>query len=135
MAERLMRDAGLAGRVRLVAGDYNTDALPGGADLAWVSAIVHQNSREQNRAMFRKVHAALAAGGRILIRDIVMDESRTAPVMGALFAVNMLTATPGGGTFTVAELREDLTAAGFDDVTVLHRGEGMDSVVAAARPR
>ena len=88
-------------------------ALPAGADLAWVSAIVHQNSRAQNRALFAKVFAALAPGGRIAIRDILMEEDRTRPVAGALFAVNMLVATEGGGTFTFAELREDLEAAGF----------------------
>ena len=91
-------------------------ALPAGADLAWVSAIVHQNSRAQNRALFAKVFAALAPGGRIAIRDILMEEDRTRPVAGALFAINMLVATEGGGTFTFAELREDLEAAGFAEV-------------------
>ena len=42
--ERLAR-AGLADRVSLVAGDFDTDDLPGGADFAWLSAIAHQNSR------------------------------------------------------------------------------------------
>ena len=42
--ERLTR-AGLADRVSLVAGDFYTDDLPGGADFAWLSAIAHQNSR------------------------------------------------------------------------------------------
>lgn len=135
MARRMMKKVGLADRVRLVPGSYNRDDLPGGADLAWVSAIVHQNSRAQNRAMFAKVFAALEPGGRILIRDIVMEPSRTRPVGGALFAVNMLVGTPGGGTFTFDELREDLAAAGFVRAKYLRRGEGMDSVVGAAKPR
>jgi hypothetical protein len=134
MAERAMQAAGMANRVRLVAGDYDTDELPGGCDLAWVSAIVHQNSRAQNRAMFGRVFRALAPGGRILIRDILVDGSRTLPVAGALFAVNMLVGTPGGGTYTFEELREDLEPAGFADVTLLRRGEAMDSIIAATRP-
>ncbi len=134
MAERLLRNVGMADRVRLVAGSFYTDELPGGADLAWVSAIVHQNSREQNRALFGKVFAALVPGGRILIRDIVMDEDHTTPPVGAFFAVNMLVSTPGGGTFTFSQLREDLTAAGFDDAMLLRRGEAMDSVVCATKP-
>ena len=133
LAKRRMKQVGLAGRVRLVPGSYCSDALPPGADLAWVSAIVHQNSRAQNRAMFAKVHSALVPGGRILIRDIVMDRSRTRPAGGALFAVNMLVATPRGGTFTFDELREDLSAAGYVNVKYLRRGEGMDSVVCATR--
>jgi hypothetical protein len=134
MATALMKRAGLADRVQLVPGSFYTDELPTGADLAWVSAIVHQNSREQNRTMFGKLFAALAPGGRILIRDIVMDESRTSPPMGAFFAVNMLVATPGGGTYTLDELRADLSAAGFVDARFLRRGEAMDSVVGATKP-
>ena len=135
MARRTMKKAGLAGRVHLVGGSYASDALPAGADLAWVSAIVHQNSRAQNRAMFAKVFAALVPGGRILIRDFVMDASRSRPTGGALFAVNMLVATSGGGTFTFEELRQDLSSAGFVKVRLLRRGEKMDSVVCASKPR
>ena len=135
MARRLMKQVGLSGRVRLVPGNYNTDPLPAGPDLAWVSAIVHQNSRAQNQAMFAKVFSALAPGGRILIRDIVMDLSRTRPAGGALFAVNMLVATLQGGTFTFAELREDLSSAGFVKVKYLRHGEWMDSVVCATKPQ
>ena len=134
MAESLLKDVGLADRVRLVAGDFYTDALPAGADLAWVSAIVHQNSRAQNRALFEKIYAALVPRGRTLIRDFVMDEARTDPAAGAFFTVNMLVATAGGGTFTFRELQEDLEAVGFTDARLLRRGEGMDSIVSAVKP-
>ena len=106
--ERLMA-ANLIDRVALVPGDYNHDDLPGGADLAWLSAIAHQNSREQNRALFARIHAALVAGGTLAIRDIVLDRSRTKPPAGALFAVNMLVGTEGGNSYTLDEYRDDLT--------------------------
>jgi hypothetical protein len=62
-----------------------------------------------------------------------MDPSRTRPAGGALFAVNMLVATPRGGTFTFDELHEDLSSAGFVKVKYLRRGEWMDSVVCATK--
>ncbi|HUU85408.1 MAG TPA: methyltransferase [Phycisphaerae bacterium] len=135
LAERRMASAGLTDRVRLVAGDFLVDPLPTGADLAWVGAIVHQNSREQNRRLFAAIARALADGGRILIRDVLMDGSRTSPSYGALFAVNMLVATEGGGTFTFDEIREDLEATGFADVTVVRRDQGMNSIVQATKTR
>ena len=135
MARERMEEAGIGDRVRLAQGDFDSDALPAGADLAWVSAIVHQNSSEENRTLFRKILTALLPGGRILIRDIVMDESRIRPTAGALFAINMLVATAGGGVFTFNELREGLAAAGFADVRLLRSGEGMDSVVCATKPQ
>ena len=134
IAERHFAAAGLLDRVTLAGGDfYDDDALPSGADLAWVSAITHQNSRQQNRDLFAKVHAALAPGGRILIRDAVMDEARTSPAYGAMFAVNMLVNTPGGGTFTFGELAEDLAAAGFTGPKLLRADPAMNSVVGAAK--
>ncbi|HOX55404.1 MAG TPA: methyltransferase [Candidatus Paceibacterota bacterium] len=134
MARRRLAAARLDQRVKLVAGDFTRGALPPGADLAWVSAIVHQNSRAQNRALFAKVFAVLTPGGRIAIRDILMEADRTQPVAGALFAVNMLVATRGGGTFTFAELRQDLEAAGFVETTVARADEAMNAIVVARRP-
>lgn len=134
MAERRISQAGLSDRVELVAGDFLMDPLPGGADLAWISAIVHQNSRDQNRHLFSSAFDALRHGGRIYIRDVIMDDSRTSPVAGALFAINMLVATEGGATFTFDELREDLSVSGFEEVTLVQRDEGMDSIVRATRP-
>jgi len=134
LARKRLAAAGMAGRVTLVAGDFMTDPLPAGADLAWVSAIIHQNSRRQNRQLFTRVFQALAPTGRIVIRDLLMDATRTRPVAGALFAVNMLVATEGGGTFTFDELREDLEASGFVGAAVLRHDEGMNALVAATKP-
>jgi ubiquinone/menaquinone biosynthesis C-methylase UbiE len=123
--------SGFGDRVELVSGDFYDDPLPGGVDLAWVSAIVHQHAREDNRELFAKVRECLVPGGRIMIRDMVMEPDRTAPLDGALFAVNMLVATTSGGTFTLEEFREDLQASGFRDVELLVKDPGMHSVVAA----
>jgi ubiquinone/menaquinone biosynthesis C-methylase UbiE len=133
LARKRLDRHGFADRVELVAGDFERDDLPAGADLAWLSAIIHQNSRAENRALFGRIAAALEPGGRLLIRDVVMEDSRIAPPHGALFAVNMLVATRGGATYTLAEIREDLAAAGFADVRLLRRDEGMHSVVSARK--
>lgn len=133
LARQRLTAAGLIDRVTLVAGDYNVDPLPAGADFAWLSAIVHQNSSAQNRALYGKIHAALAPGGTLVIRDIVMDASRTAPASGALFAVNMLVATEGGNSYTLDEFRDDLAGAGFAEVEQIHEDAGMNSLVQARK--
>ena len=133
LARQRIDAAGFGDRVALVAGDFYTDPLPAGADLAWVSAIVHQNSRSQNRALFASVFQALAPGGHIAIRDLLMDEARTSPTGGALFAINMLVATKGGGTFTFEELADDLASAGFADAAVRRRDKWMNSIVTAVK--
>jgi len=133
MARQRIADAGLDDRVNLVGGDFYADGLPEGADLAWLGAICHQNSREQNRALFSRIHGALDDGGSVVIRDVVMDPSHASPPGGALFAVNMLVATEGGGTYTFDEYREDLCEAGFENAELVHRDEFMNSLIRAKK--
>jgi len=133
-AQERLAGGEFADRVELAAGDFYRDELPRGADLAWVSAIVHQHDRTANRELFAKVYRALVPGGRIAIRDVVMAPCGTKPVDGALFAINMLVNTPSGTTFTLDELAEDLQSAGFEQAALAVESEGMHSVVVAGKP-
>jgi predicted O-methyltransferase YrrM len=135
MARERVGAAGMLNRVALVAGDYNRDPLPAGHDLAFVSAIIHQNSAEENVAMFRKIFAALEPGGRIVVRDHVLSPDRIKPRSGALFAVNMLVGTEGGNSYTEAEICDALTQAGFAGARIIHPDTRMDGLVEAFRPR
>lgn len=133
MARQRLGDAGFGDRVALAPGDFYVDRLPAGADLAWLSAIAHQNSREQNRVLFGKIRNALLPGGALLIRDVIMSEDHTSPPGGAMFAVNMLVNTEGGGTYSLSEYREDLEASGFKDVRQVREDPWMDAVIQARR--
>jgi predicted O-methyltransferase YrrM len=133
MARERLAEAGVLDRVRLVAGDFYRNELPGGHDLALLSAIIHQSSPEENVDLFRKVFHALVSGGRIVIRDHIMEPGRTEPKDGAIFAVNMLVNPEGGSTYTYDEIRSWLEEAGFVNVRYLKKGEHMDSLVEAFR--
>ncbi len=134
MTRKYLGDAGVLGRVTLVPGDFYAEELPGGHDLALVSAIIHQNSPDQNLELFSKVFRALIPGGRIVIRDHIMEADRTRPKDGAIFAVNMLMVTQSGGTYTYDEVRAALSKAGFARVRLLQSGEHMDGLVEAFKP-
>ena len=133
MAEARLAEEGLMARVTLVGGDYNVDDLPGGHDLALLSAIIHQNSHDQNAALYRKVHDALDPGGRVIVRDYVMSSDRTRPASGAMFAINMLVNTQGGNSYTFEEIKGGLEEAGFERVKLLQDSE-MSSLVEAFKP-
>jgi len=134
MARKRLTPTGLLSRITLVAGDFLVDPIPGGHDLALLSAIIHQNSPEQNLALYRNCFGGLVPGGRIVVRDHILDETRTQPPAGALFAVNMLTATDGGDCYTFDEIRQGLEAAGFVRVKQIAEDEQMSGLVEAFRP-
>jgi ubiquinone/menaquinone biosynthesis C-methylase UbiE len=131
--ERLAQEK-LLDRVNLVAGSYFDQELPAGHDLALLSAIIHSNSPEQNVNLYSKAFRALNSGGRILIRDYVMNPDRTYPRDGAIFTINMLVGTSGGRNYTYREIEESLQEAGFIRIKLLLKGDHMDSVVEAFKP-
>jgi ubiquinone/menaquinone biosynthesis C-methylase UbiE len=132
-AEEKLGAEGLLQRVELVAGDFYQDELPEGCDLALLSAIIHQNSPEENLKLYKKIYRALLAGGKVLIRDHVMDPERTYPPQGTFFAINMLVNTKGGDTYTYDEIKDTLETAGFVEVRLVRKGERMDCLVEAKK--
>ena len=132
-AEEKLGAEGLLQRVDLVAGDFYQDELPEGCDLALLSAIIHQNSQEENLELYKKIYRALLAGGKVLIRDHVMEPERIHPPQGTLFAINMLVNTKGGDTYTYDEIKDTLETAGFVEVRLVRKGERMDCLVEAKK--
>ena len=67
------------------------------------------------RAFYRDCHRALAPGGLLAINEFALSEDGVTPPQAAVFGVNMLVNTERGWTYTVAEMRDWLTAAGLQD--------------------
>jgi len=105
--------AGLSQRVSVQAGDAFKDDLGGPYDIVLLSNIVHVYSEEENRRLVARGAQALAPGGRICIKDFILDPRRTGPTKASLFAVNMLVNTDGGDCYTVAEMKGWLRRAGL----------------------
>ena len=134
MARERLTAEGLADRVSLVGGDFLKDAIPGQHDLAFLSAIVHQNSPDENVRLYRSCFNAMVSGGRIIIRDHLMSADRTSPRAGAVFAVNMLCGTSGGNSYTFDEIAAGLMQVGFVEPRILNEDNVMDGLVEARKP-
>lgn len=63
LAKAKIRDARLEDRMTFVPGDYYQDELPGGCDLALLSAIIHQNSARENLDLYAKIHRSISRRG------------------------------------------------------------------------
>ena len=116
IAERNIREAGLADRVSTRVGDLRSGPLGSGFDLVLASAICHMLDEAENQDLFRRCAAALAPGGRLVVREFILAPDRAGPPQAALFALNMLVGTRRGNTYTEAEYRDWMEAAGFRDI-------------------
>jgi 2-polyprenyl-3-methyl-5-hydroxy-6-metoxy-1,4-benzoquinol methylase len=116
ISKRLIKEAGLDHMVRLHSGDFTKDELGGPYDLIFISQILHAYGPEQCAAMLRKCRSSVPRGGRIVIQEFYLDETKTGPAQGALFAINMLVNTPYGRTYTPGEMTSWLKRAGFKNI-------------------
>jgi len=122
LTRKYIDEAGLSDCITTMDGDYNTGDFGTGFDLVFMSAIVHINSYDENVALMARAFRSLNPGGMIVIQDHIMENDRTAPVRGALFALNMLVNTQSGDTFTEEEMREWLEKAGCVDIRRIPTG-------------
>jgi len=130
ITQKFIDKEGFSGKIKTHSGDYTTDDLPKGFDLVFLSAIIHSNPLPVNQDLIRKCFDALNKNGKIVIQDWIMNNDRTQPASGAVFAINMLVGTEAGDCFTEQEVTEMLTTAGFENISRLEFETGLSQVIA-----
>ena len=106
------------------------DAWPSGYDAIFFSNIFHDWDAHRRTDLANLAFAALPAGGRILIHEMLLNDAADGPLAAALFSVLMLGTR--GKQFAYHELEELVTTAGFVDVRVTHT-YGYYSLVSATK--
>lgn len=130
ITNQFIEKEGFSGKIETYTGDYTKDELPHGFDLVFLSAIIHSNPLETNQQLVKKCFDALNKGGKIIIQDWIMNNDRTQPTTGAIFAINMLVGTDGGDCFTEQEVTEMFDAAGFKNSLRIELGSGLSQMIA-----
>jgi hypothetical protein len=116
ITERYVREAGMTERIRLIAGDYRKDPIPGDYHIIFLSNIIHGESFEINRSLIRKLVSNLKLGGQIVVKDHILDDSRTSPPVGAIFSLLMLLTTESGRCYSFNEIKSWMDHAGLSRV-------------------
>jgi ubiquinone/menaquinone biosynthesis C-methylase UbiE len=130
ITRRFLEKEGFSDKVKTYAGDYTTDNLPKGFDLVFLSAIIHSNSLKTNQDLIKKCYSCLSKNGKIVIQDWIMNNDRTQPTSGAIFAINMLVGTEAGDCFTEQEVSEMLSNAGFKNISRKEFESGSGQMIA-----
>ena len=108
VARNILAQTEVFPRLRFVEWDFYREPQPPPLppfDLVLISAVLHAESPERNRDLLRRVFPLVAPGGRIVVQENLVEGDRTQPREAALFAINMLAATPGGRSYTEGEIR------------------------------
>jgi O-methyltransferase domain/Dimerisation domain len=116
VTQGFVREAGLEDRVRLIAGDYRKDTIPGDYDVIFLSNIIHGEDYANNESLIRKLTSNLTLSGRIVIKDHILDDTRANPAVGALFSLLMLLTTDGGRCYSFSEVESWMKQSGLSRI-------------------
>ena len=115
-AEKTIASFGLSDRIKFHEGDFISDDVPGGFDVAWLSHILHGEGPEGCAVTLKRGVAALEPGGMLMVQEFILDDSMDGPPFPALFSLNMLLGTPHGRSYSQRQLEEMMSAAGVGSI-------------------
>ena len=113
VTERIARRHHVGDRLTTIPGDLLKVRFGKNHQVATLGHILHSEGRERSRKLLQRTFQALAPGGTIAIMEFLVNHDRNDPVVGLLFAVNMLVNTEQGDTFSFEEISAWLREAGF----------------------
>jgi SAM-dependent methyltransferase len=100
--------------LRYLAGDFHkVDTFGGPYDLILMCNIVHGEATEANGSIVTRAAKSLRPGGRLVIRDMFLDEHGGNPGSAAFFGITMLYYTLHGRSPSIPEARGWFKDAGL----------------------
>jgi hypothetical protein len=131
VAEEYITAAGLQHRVATHAIDIWKDRLPN-ADVHFYADIFHDWSPDQGRVLLRKSLETLPRGGRVVIHEMLFNDTKSGPLSAAAYSLAMLLWAQGQ-QYSGPELTALLAEAGFIDIEVTP-SMGYWSIVSGSSP-
>ena len=113
VANENAQKAGVADRHTKLPGSAFEVDLGSGYDVVLITNFLHHFDAPANESFLRKVHAALAPGGRVVTLEFIPNDDRVTPPIHASFSMVMLGTTPAGDAYTFAEYDRMFRNAGF----------------------
>lgn len=118
VAKENAQKMGVADSYKTIEGSAFDVDFGTGYDLVLLTNFLHHFDAPTNETLLRKVHAALADGGRAVTLEFVPNDDRVTPPDAAGFSMMMLVGTPSGDAYTFAELQKMAANAGFSRSTI-----------------
>lgn len=113
VAKENAQKTGVSDRYQTIEGSAFDVDFGSGYDLVLLTNFLHHFDPPTCETLLRKVHAALADGGRAVTLEFIPNEDRVTPPDTAGFSMMMLTSTPSGDAYTFPELERMFANAGF----------------------
>lgn len=90
--------------MHFIRGDFFKDSLGKDYDVIFSSNVIHVFGPKEIQTIFNKCYQALKPSGRLLIKDIFLNEEYTGPEFATLFSMHMLLSTENGKCYSEKEM-------------------------------
>lgn len=135
VARDLVENHGYADRIGVIEGDFQKESLGEGYDVVLLFGVLVSETPAGKVELLRKAHKALVPGGRIVVREFLLDADRTGPPPGPIFSLHMLLSTDAGDLAAADDMGAWVQAAGFGSLTTISLPDFPDSRVYSAVKR
>lgn len=132
VANEYIAEYGLQARIDTYRADMFQGAWPAGYDAVFLSNVLHDWDQLGCERLVRNAFDALPSGGRIYAHELLLDDTKTGPLLAPSFSIHMLLFAEGK-QYTAGELQKLLQQAGFEGMTIKHT-YGHYSLVSARKP-
>jgi hypothetical protein len=103
-------------QINVISGDYMNCDIGSGYDLVFLSFVLSMNTIWENIDLARKAYDSLKHGGKIVIQDYLLNDSRTGPDYNALYPLEMLVSSKSGDALTSSDVWIILKEAWFHKI-------------------
>lgn len=114
VTREIIVDSGLEDRVMVQAGNFHTDPLGSGYDVALLFGVLVSEDEGAGVRLLRVLWESLKPGGYVVVRGLYAGSGETAALTAALFNLQLLLSTGHGAARTAADVESWMTAAGFE---------------------
>ena len=118
VAKENAQKAGIGNRYSTREGSAFDVDFGSGYDVVLLTNFLHHFDPPTCETLLRRVHAALADGGRAVTLEFIPNDDRVTPPDTAGFSMVMLLGTPSGDAYTYSELEKMFANAGFSRSTL-----------------
>lgn len=113
VAQENAQSAGVGDRFHIIAGSAFEVDHGSGYDVILLPNFLHHFDITTCETLLKKVHTALATGGRAVTLEFVPNQDRISPPEAAAFSLDMLATTPSGDAYTFAAFEQMFRNASF----------------------
>lgn len=114
-AAAAIQDSGMAERVRFWAADFFADPYPQGADVFFMSHVIHDWDDEHCLLLLRRCYGALPAGSPVMAMEFLLDQDKTGSLLAITQWLGLLSCAPGDQR-TAGEIAALMERAGFREI-------------------